>query len=42
MPIRPNRLFTADESIILYCAGHVSSAKLTEVVNRLMGILKQP
>jgi mRNA interferase MazF len=36
--IRPNRLFTADEGIILYRAGHVSTAKLNEVVNRLIGI----
>jgi mRNA interferase MazF len=40
--IRPNRLFTADDGIILYRAGHVSKAKLTEVVNRLIGILGQP
>jgi mRNA interferase MazF len=40
--IRPNRLFTADEGIILYRAGHVSAAKLNEVVNRLIGILAQP
>ena len=40
--IRPNRLFTADESIILYRAGHVSAAKLDEVVKRLIGILRQP
>jgi mRNA interferase MazF len=40
--IRPNRLFTADEAVILYRAGHVSIAKLTEAVNRLVGILAQP
>ncbi len=40
--IRPNRLFTADEGIILYRAGHVSAAKLDEVVNRLIGIFRQP
>ena len=39
--IRPNRLFTADEGIILYSAGHISNAKLTEVVNRLTEILQQ-
>ncbi len=37
--IRPNRLFTADEGIILYRAGHISAGKLTEVVNRLIAIL---
>ena len=40
--IRPNRLFTADEVIILYRAGHVSATKLSEVVNRLIAILGQP
>jgi mRNA-degrading endonuclease toxin of MazEF toxin-antitoxin module len=40
--IRPNRLFTADEGIILYRAGHVSAAKLDEVVNRLIGIFRRP
>ena len=40
--IRPNRLFTADEGIILYRAGHISTAKVTEVVNRLIDILQQP
>jgi mRNA interferase MazF len=40
--IRPNRLFTADEGIVRYRAGHVSDAKLNEVVDRLIAILKQP
>jgi len=39
--IRPNRLFTADEGIILYRAGRISTAKLTEVVSRLIEILNQ-
>ena len=39
--IRPNRLFTADEGIILYRAGHISAGKLNEVVNRLIAILGQ-
>jgi mRNA interferase MazF len=39
--IRPNRLFTADECIILYRAGHITTAKVTEVVSRLVGILQQ-
>jgi mRNA interferase MazF len=38
---RPNRLFTADEGVILYRAGHVSTGKLREVVNRLIGILEE-
>jgi mRNA interferase MazF len=39
--IRPNRLFTADAGIIAYRAGHVSEAKLNEVVGRLIGIIRQ-
>jgi mRNA interferase MazF len=40
--IRPNRLFTADESIIVYRAGHVSDGKLNQVLDRLIAILRQP
>jgi len=40
--IRPNRLFTADEGIIVYRAGHVSGMKLNEVLDLLITILKQP
>ncbi len=40
--IRPNRLFTADTGIVVYRAGSVSDAKLNEVVERLMEILRQP
>ena len=39
--IRPNRLFTADEGIIVYCAGRVSAAKLNEVVDRLIAIISR-
>src|SRR4051794_14131204 len=34
--IRPNRLFTAETSIILYRAGTISTAKLQEVRTKLM------
>lgn len=37
--IRPNRLFTADEGIIVYRAGRVSAAKFNEVVDRLIAII---
>jgi mRNA interferase MazF len=37
--IRPQRLFTADESILVYRAGHISEAKLNEVVNRIATII---
>lgn len=39
--IRPNRLFTAEESIILYRAGTISGQKLTEVQQQLIVILTQ-
>jgi hypothetical protein len=39
--IRPNRLFTADAGLIVYRAGHVSEAKLGEVIALLVAIIKQ-
>src|ERR1039457_1623753 len=39
--IRPNRLFTADSEIIVYRAGHISSAKLDETVDKQVTILRQ-
>jgi mRNA interferase MazF len=39
--IRPNRLFTADASIVLYRAGAISAEKLDEVVSRLIAIIRQ-
>ena len=39
--IRPNRLFTADEGIIVYRAGRVGAAKLSDVVDRLIAIISQ-
>jgi mRNA interferase MazF len=39
--IRPNRLFTADASIVLYRAGTISATKLDEVVARLIAIIRQ-
>src|SRR5687768_11849871 len=37
--VRPNRLFTAENSIILYRAGTISVAKMQEVLTKLMQIL---
>lgn len=37
--IRPNRLFTAESSIILYRAGKLKPAKLKEVTSKLIHIL---
>ncbi len=38
--IRPNRLFTADNTIVLYRVGSLARAKLTEVVDRVVSILR--
>jgi mRNA interferase MazF len=38
--IRPNRLFTADQRIILYRAGQLKTEKLEEVVNKIIEILQ--
>jgi mRNA interferase MazF len=40
--IRPNRLFTADSSIILYTTGRVREGKLKEASNAVVSILNQP
>jgi mRNA interferase MazF len=37
--IRPNRLFTAESSIILHRAGRISAAKIQEVLAKLVQIL---
>lgn len=39
--IRPNRLFTADSSIISYMAGRISKAKLDEAIEKLIEILQR-
>jgi len=38
--IRPNRLFTAESSIILYRAGTLSADKMEEVLGKLVDILR--
>jgi mRNA interferase MazF len=38
--IRPNRLFTADNQIILYQVGSLKKDKLVQVVDRLIEIIK--
>lgn len=38
--IRPNRLFTADEGIIIYKAGTIDRAKTLKVVDKTIEILK--
>jgi mRNA interferase MazF len=39
--IRPDRLFTADEQIILYSAGRLTPTKVEEVVNKIVDILRR-
>jgi mRNA interferase MazF len=39
--IRPNRLFTADQAIVLYRAGSLVSRKVEEVIDRLVQILRR-
>lgn len=36
--IRPNKIFTADENIILYKIGHLSNEKMDEVSDKLVEI----
>jgi mRNA interferase MazF len=40
--IRPNRLFTADQRIILYRVGGLLLRKLTEVKQAIIRIIEQP
>ena len=39
--IRPNRIFTADRHIILYRAGHICADKISEVIDKIIEILRQ-
>lgn len=39
--IRPNKLFTADENIILYKAGHLKEQKVKKVTEKIIKILTQ-
>ena len=36
--IRPNKIFTADENIILYKVGHLNSERMNEVTNKIIKI----
>ena len=38
--LRPNRLFTADSHIILYRVGSIKKEKLTEIVEKIVQIIK--
>ena len=39
--IRPNRLFTADNQIILYRIGNIKKNKLNQVVDKVIEIIKE-
>ncbi len=38
--LRPNKIFTLDQKLILYKAGHLSNSKLTECINKICNILQ--
>ena len=38
--IRPNKIFTADKNLILYKIGHLSDAKIAEVINSIVFLLQ--
>jgi|GEM_PF-6047739 len=38
--VRPNKIFTADESIILYSACKINLNKMTEIINSFINIFK--
>ncbi len=40
--IRPNRIFIADQSIILSSAGHLKSSKTNQVIAKVIEILNTP
>lgn len=39
--VRPNRIFTADRHIVLYRVGHLKPDKISEVIERIVDILRQ-
>jgi mRNA interferase MazF len=39
--IRPNRLFTADNNIILYKVGSLTREKLDQVINKIIEIIRK-
>jgi mRNA interferase MazF len=39
--IRPNRLFTADNHIILYSIGDIKIGKLNQVIDKVVEIIKE-
>jgi hypothetical protein len=39
--VRPNRLFTAEESIVIYRVGALKAAKLRDVIDKIIEILRR-
>ncbi len=39
--IRPNKIFTADENIILYKLAHIKEEKIEEVINKIISIFTE-
>jgi len=39
--LRPNRIFTADQSIVLYAIGHIHDVKMKSVIEKIIQILTQ-
>ena len=39
--IRPNRLFTADENIVLYSVGNLTNAKLQDVITNITAMFQK-
>jgi len=39
--IRPNKIFTADEGIILYKTGHISEGKIQEVTAKIVSVFTE-
>jgi mRNA interferase MazF len=39
--IRPNKLFTADSQIILYCTGNIKKTKLDQAIDKIIEIIRE-
>jgi mRNA interferase MazF len=39
--VRPNRVFTADRHIVIYPVGHLKPDKVSDVIERIVDILRQ-
>jgi mRNA interferase MazF len=39
--VRPNRIFTADNQLVLYVVGNLKSVKLTEIIEKMVEIIRK-